>query len=253
MSRIWYFLCMQLFALCVSAALFASPTLHLLIAVDSKSNLSRGVKVDKKNITHAFKAISKAAKMRFCKKTIKPKYLSGYSVHKYLEKFDVGEDDTFCFYFSGHGFRSTTKKCPWPMLHFSASNSRLELAHVISHMKNKKPRLTIIISDACNIRKVPFQEVFLIGSTPSFQSINHQKRDNIKKLFLKTKGVIVSTAAKAGTSAWSSKYGGIFTNALLLSLQTECMKNSVSWKSVLSDAKRRCKALQKPKFSLRLH
>ena len=251
MSNITNFLCIQLFSLFLSTALYSS-TLHLFVAVDSNSNLSKGVIADKKNITTTFEAIAKLCEMQFKERSISAKDLSGAAVSRCLEKFDVKSNDVFCFYYSGHGFRSKIKKCPWPALHFSATNSLLELASVISKVKKMKPRFALILCDSCNDTPMYPRGSFLVGSAPA-NAVGARNSAKLKKLFLKTKGIIISTAAKSGSKAWSSPRGGIFTNAFLVSLLWECEKASPSWKSIFVESKQLCKILQRPEVFIDIH
>lgn len=241
-------------ALCIAFILSCNwlyaATLHVLAAYDTSSNLKYSIKNDREKMNRAFKAIAEDTALKLNLHEVKGSTLSKDGLISWLERTKVKKDDVLMFYYTGHGFRSQVRSDKWPSMHFTKKKERLSLSQVIHQIKKKHPRLAIVLCDACNNRQIQKSVYEVRTFSPHFSEL---QRQGLKKLFLHTKGLILSSACQPGERAWSSFRGSIFTHAFLASLQQEALETSPRWEQVFKRSKKLCKPVkQKPLVELHI-
>ena len=175
-------------------------------------------------------------------KSIDVKKLSSKTILKWIKKAPVTAKDIFIFHFSGHGFQSKTHS-KWPLIYFSKRDETFDLNIVIKAIEKKRPRLSIILCDACNSA---FKNAQLKVDFPDCNFNKRVKTDKVKQLFIKQSGSIVICAAKPNGNAWASENGGLMTLTFLSELRKEIKRQSPSWDHLLSTLRRKSRRIQEP-------
>lgn len=159
---------------------------------------------------------------------------------KVLDKvrtLNIASQDTVLFYFSGHGFHRTKEaNTRWPELFFSLTEQGLRLSEIESIIKNKKPRLTILIADSCNnYIEEEFAPLSAIRKSITYLKSPYELRQSaLKKLFLEANGVIYAVGAVEGEYSIGTDDGGFFTHTFFEVLNNAgVLGNEVDWDTIL--------------------
>lgn len=163
-----------------------------------------------------------------------------------LDKLDCSSQDIVFFYYSGHGSRSKEEKTDYPQMNLVVDpfhsnipekTANYPIYNVLTRIKAKKPRLTIVLGDLCNSvsdwatpKSLPFdKEATKVEEAPV---------KFYKDLFLKVEGSLIAVSSKPGQTSAAFADGGAFTLGLMQVLQimvTEGMEptwNNLFQKSV---------------------
>lgn len=185
--------------------------------------------------------------------TLKASFFSegknGIKLLKALNKLSPKKEDIVIFYYSGHGYRTSSHGTnPWPYLDFPSDHQGMSFQNVINHLSDLKPRLTILIADCCNWA-IPYgisPPPLLKGHKPQPVSTERLKK-NYQQLFCKKAGVIAIAGAQPSQASYCKAYGSFYTLSFLSGLHEVVQRSSdVNWKSVLSLTENNLKERLKP-------
>jgi hypothetical protein len=213
--------------------------IHLVFAADvDDPSIGTSTRHDMNDITNLFKKAAKEINVKFKAYKLYGDNFDRTSINSTLNNMSVGSNDVVIFYYSGHGYNNTRSFNKFPNMDLDGSDASLESIH--RKIKNKNPRLTITIGDLCNSiprlrnrasgqTEIPFKSGFLFDYT------------KLTKLFIKTRGDLISTSSRKGQ--WSYTMGndanGQFTNAFIHAFTQEASKVSNangSWTNLLNTA-----------------
>ena len=240
--------CIQFFSIFFALPL-SSATMHVLVAGDKQGTIKESVKKDIKNMRTATRIISHQLDIKRNFNAIKIKKLSSKTILNWIAKAPVRKNDVFMFYFSGHGSRSKFSS-KWPLICFSKKKQLLDLQVVIKAIKKKKPRLSVILCDACN--KGSNGAKFLVYHPYDTIDIKQAEIDGLHRLFMKKRGSIVMCAAKPNSGAWGGMNGGRMTRGFLLQLVEETKRLYPSWKHLSSGVKKITAPRQNPLIQIKV-
>lgn len=223
MSKIALFL-LLLIAPCYAHA----ATLHVFLGIDTRTeDVKELSKLDLAKMKKAIKAISDGTDMKLKYKVAKGSDLHSKSIAKWLKNISVDKDDCVLFYFSGHGVGDQSKHSRWPIMWLSKKKEFMPLEVIEQSLEMKKPRLLILLCDACNhydkIKKKGHRGI------PVAKSALPEAK-GLKKLFCEAKGKIIASGSYPGYPSWATDDGGVFTTGFLIALQHESMTSHPSWK-----------------------
>ncbi len=229
--------CLTILVILVSCLIsnIEAQTFHLILAGDDS---------DKKNITdiisdlhaveEAFTYLTSVNKMplsihRLPKDRYSP--LSRSIIEKEIDKMSVAHDDIIVFYYTGHGCRTRNTKTIWPnaLLH----NEIIPFSQITEKLFEKKAALYVVILDCCNTlygkgQNRENRRVFTLQ-----QYDKHRIIAGFQKLFTKSKGLIIASAA----SPYGYAYHGVFSGILLNNLFDVLQSKSPRWDTVLQKTK----------------
>lgn len=158
-------------------------------------------------------------------------------VLSHVENMDVQADDVVITYFSMHGYRTPSKQNQWPNVFFGQEGAGLDLDYVVQEIIQKNPRLYLAMADSCN-NVIPDGYIPTIAKMAlNFQLLLNEQK-NYKKLFVESRGIIISSGSEPGQYSWGNPYVGTFlTMSFLTTLKNSVGKPEVTWFDVIEGTK----------------
>ncbi len=203
-------------------------TMHLIVVANTAiSDIGSSCSIDKRNLTSELEGISEVTGMKFKKYIVEEQEFTKSKVQNLLNAFTPGPNDVVMFVYRGHGFRWSNQKEEYPQLDLRYSsftriseNTSINLEEVYNTVKSKGARLNLFFADCCN-SDVGISQV-TAASFMNMQSNNNYDTQKLRKLFLLSRGNLISTAASPGEVSWANNAnGGFYTVSLLQSLRDE--------------------------------
>lgn len=220
-----------------------SATLHfVLIANTLDARIGMGCSADEMNLKHEFALIAGALGVSFRQYIVDGDAFSKARVVSTLNSLLPGENDIVVFIYRGHGFRWKNQSGDWPRmdLRFSpydtiSERNSMNLSEIYSSLKSKGARLNIILGDCCNseINMSPVTNTNYL----TFQIDNNSDLSKLRRLFLGSKGIILSAAARKGEVSWNTSQGGLYSMSFLQALREEVSYLNAavsSWDNIVS-------------------
>lgn len=217
--------------------------LHLvLIANTLDPSIGMGCTTDETNLRNEFRQVADALNVSFQEYIVDGASFSKERVQATLNSVSPGSNDIVIFIYRGHGFRWKDQTSDWPRMDLRTSsyaaiteNSSMNLADVYNILKSKGARLNIILGDCCN-SEINASSV-TANNFLTFQVDNNSDINKLKKLFLGTNGIILSSAAQKGEVSWNTPQGGLYSISFLQAVreQISYLSNEVcSWDNILT-------------------
>jgi hypothetical protein len=181
--------------------------LHVLLVIDTNSNLGPAVAEDRKTIVSLI-TDTIPSDLRTLK-IMEGNEVSPQNILAYYKNLNVGADEGIFFYYTGHG--ASDKRRGHVLTLSSAKDPFLFRSDLLTAMRAKNAGLTVVLTDCCsnviNITAPARVTVARAGATDL-----HPLMSN---LFFEQRGVVDITAAELDTSAFCSPdRGSFFTLAL---------------------------------------
>jgi hypothetical protein len=199
----------------------------MIVANTEIGDIGKSCDVDKRNYVSEFEGVAEALGINFKPYIIDGKNFTKTKVNEALSKMTVGTNDVVFFVYTGHGFRWSDQTNQYPMLDMRYNvYQKIEEANAISlddiytKIKGKGGRLSIVFGDCCNsdvgINQRTSSTFLASRSNPNF------KQEKLEKLFIKSSGSLIATAASPGEVSWSNDVnGGFFTASFLSAFHEE--------------------------------
>jgi hypothetical protein len=237
------------FCLLIPRFAWADKVRVLIVAETDDFAAGQAIRIGRDRTVSTFEGI--AAKLRSTGVDAKVQVLDGGSFER--SKFDatfssilsvITENDTFIFYYIGHGRNVTGKD--FPLLLISGQKSEgILLDDIADRVDAIHPRLSILIAEACNgFSDDGGVSPGVVQNTPAILKDTNLDKV-IVQLFSLNKGSIVMASASAGQYAGASPiYGPFFTSRLLNILrdyvfQSAQNHNFAEWQPILEMAKKK--------------
>jgi hypothetical protein len=222
---------------------YKSSQLHfVLVANTLDPSIGTSCTVDETNLRNEFRQVSDALGTTFREYVVDGYSLSREKVLATLNALSPGSNDIVVFVYRGHGFRWKDQNDDWPRMDLRTStysaindNSSMNLSEVYHSLNSKGARLNIILGDCCNseINRSPVTG----NNYLTFQVDNNSDLSKLRKLFMNSKGTILSAAAQKGEVSWASPQGGLYSISFLQALREEISylsSGSSSWENVIA-------------------
>jgi hypothetical protein len=204
-------------------------TLHVIVAADTNdSSIGPSAKTDLDNMHKLVWDISQHAGLALIGGAIAGDDFTSSNVSAAINGLTVGPNDVVFFFYSGHGVNLRDSR--WPAMDFQDKKDKPNLTEVRDKLKQKGPRLLIVMADTCN---------HIIGGQGGSQfSRATEKPENYKELFVNYSGTIIASGSKPGEYSWGNKArGGLYVDAFLKSLSQELASSGrPSWEALMKRA-----------------
>jgi hypothetical protein len=231
-----YFYLVFLFLLAVTVTAntpqAVAQKIHLVIAADT--NASGGVgaitKIDQHNIKQLFESNVPGSQLSIT--TIPAEAMRNADILKTVDSLEISNEDTIVFYYSGHGAFDRQKQEQFLQL----SLGDLYRSELLKHLVQKSPRLSVLLTDCCNIQvdglsqeREPEVTVFPQEISPLFGS-----------LFIYCKGVVDITSSKLGEYSFCDNRrignrGSCFTYPLIDLLKVNKDNIEMDWGKLVEE------------------
>jgi hypothetical protein len=208
-------------------------TLHALILTDTNDkSIGASAQVDLQKMKELVESISEYTGLALNGHYLYGDKLNYDGVMTTLDKLSVGRDDVVIFYYAGHG-SNPGRGGRWPTM--TLKDRSLALKSVFDLIKNRNPRLFLVMADTCN--NLANNKFYF--SNPRSPDDSITSPENYQQLFLNPRGHIIASSSKPGQLSWSnSQAGGFFTYQWLMSLHIELAGDRPSWQSLMKRADR---------------
>jgi len=212
-----------------------AQTLHALILTDSvDETIGPSVKNDRINFKELMNEISVKTGMYLNLRILDGSDFKYLKIKGALDEIRPGSNDTVFIYFSSHGYRTREKKTKWPFIGIPDAEEEMDQFKLYQSQFAKKPRLLIIMSDACN----SYADV-AASTDESFipRSISSNESENYKALFLRSSGGILTTSSKPGQFSRALEKGGAYSIQFLSALKNSVKSSKIpKWNDVMKNA-----------------
>lgn len=233
------FLCLIFVSLICASFSFdiQAANFHVFMVGDTEDeSLSAAFQNDLDMMDKQVKEIAKQTGLKLKLTTFNGTSVTPENILSQLDLMQVGKDDVVFLYFTMHGYRTQSKKNPWPSLYFGVSGVGVDYQLLTQIIQEKHPRLLLAIADSCNSylpagAYIPTIMKNNFGSKDSLISVNY------KKLFLEGKGTIIISGSHPGQYSWSDGKVSIYTVKFLESLKEVVSgQEPADWSIVLDKA-----------------
>ncbi|MES2772580.1 MAG: caspase family protein [Bacteroidota bacterium] len=255
-------------------------TLHfIMVANTADQGIGVSCNKDRENLEKEIKAIAKTLNIAYKPYLIAANDFTKKKLLTKLEEVDAASDDIVIFSYSGHGSRWEAQEDPYPFMNLWVTepfnknpktqtelemikgiirDNSLGLSEVFQLVKNKNARLNIVLGDMCNTsigvpRPVSIKTLLTFGnSLRSSTQVLPRNPAKLKKLFISSRGDLISTAARPNEkAAGNNTGGGFFTYSFIEALRLAGSFNSIttpSWEKILTQTIDNALTLRKKEF-----
>jgi hypothetical protein len=227
----------SIFIVCLMTIMFAdnakAQKLHLLIAADN--NAANGVGslaiIDQQNIRRLFESNIPENQLNI--EILMNDGLKRENLLKSIDDMKISNEDTIVFYYSGHGaYDATNQK---QILQISTGD--MYRNDITDHIKQKSARLSVIITDCCNVKVEPMAKK---RQTSEKQFAKEIMSPLFGSLFIYCKGTVDITSSKVGEFSGCDNRkvdnrGSCFTYPFVDLLQTNRDNAQLDWKKIIDE------------------
>lgn len=245
--RFFLFYALFVLSLVVSASSLQAQTIHVLIAADTKVDragpaVAKSVQIDREKLERLFR--ENVPETQLSIHTLPENKIWAADILEAVDKTEIGPDDTFIFIYTGHGAYDNKKMQQFFQLSADQrgkpypGQNDLFRNDVLERMKRKQARLTVMITDCCNIRS----EAKVDPTRETVAFYRHAKPTRIspafESLFIFRKGLADITSSKIGeasgidTNNWK---GSCFTYPLVDLLTVNRDDELYDWKTLMDE------------------
>lgn len=164
-----------------------------------------------------------------------------------IDQMDVDEDDVILTFYGGHGSHAENDPDPYPQYlmnsGFENQGNWVPMATLRKWVEAKGARLSIIISNCCNVVQKATTKKPLWAMGGDYTSLDNLNADNYKRLFA-AKGLVMATSSKVPEPSWCGiPYGGLYTCDFIQAMKLVGTGSvAPDWNSVLDKAYSLCAA-----------
>ena len=222
-----------------------AETIHVIIAADTDPErataaIAKATQHDKEEFERIFRA--NVPESQLAVHAIPLEKTWSADILRIVDELVVAPEDTVVFFYTGHGAYDTAKK----QLFFqiaakpaTTEKSDLYRNDVLDRILAKNPRLTVMISDCCN---VPASANVVYGARSAAAApatIRPQKTISplFESLFINIKGVVDITSSKLGEASGinAQKGGSCFAIPMIDLLSTHKDNYDLDWKTFVDE------------------
>lgn len=164
-----------------------------------------------------------------------------------IDQMDIDDDDVILTFYGGHGSHAENDPDPWPQYlmnsGFENQGNWVPMATLQKWVEAKGARLSIIISNCCNVVQKATTKKPLWAMGGDYTSLDNLNAANYKKLFA-AKGLVMATSSKVPEPSWCGiPDGGLYTCDFIQAMKLVGTGSvAPDWNSVLEKAYNLCAA-----------
>ena len=164
-----------------------------------------------------------------------------------IDEMDVEADDVILTFYGGHGSHAENDPDPWPQYlmnsGFENQGNWVPMASLQKWIEAKNARLSVIISNCCNVVQSATTKKPLWAMGGDYTSLDGLNSQNFKKLFA-AKGTVMATSSKVPEPSWCGiPDGGLYTCDFIQAMKlVGTGAVAPDWNSVLNKAYELCAA-----------
>lgn len=164
-----------------------------------------------------------------------------------IDEMDVEADDVILTFYGGHGSHAENDPDPWPQYlmnsGFENQGNWVPMASLQKWIEAKNARLSVIISNCCNVVQSATTKKPLWAMGGNYTSLDGLNNQNFKKLFA-AKGTVMATSSKVPEPSWCGiPDGGLYTCDFIQAMKlVGTGAVAPDWNSVLNKAYELCAA-----------
>ena len=214
----------------------ADEKIHVIIAVDDKAGFGANLVADYNNMERLFKEnvpVSRLNLVLMDKDNITPD-----TILQAVKRMKPAAEDTLVFYYSGHAandapFNESGNGGQFFQLK-DKNGKTVELSRrtLLAALKEKKNRLTVLLTDCCNIEQKSsiVRRNYETSKTPE---VPNKMSPVFEALFITPKGTVDITSSKRGEASFvdssSKKRGSCFTWPLVELFEKHKNNAAITW------------------------
>ena len=226
------FVLLSQFSLCA-----AEPVIHVIIASDGRAGFGANLIADHNNIERLFRG--GVPKDRLHLVAMQMADITPDKILQTVKDIQPTEDDTLVFYYSGHAAHDAGNGGQFFQIKDDNGKAvELQRRTLLAALHEKKARLTVLLTDCCNIELEPTGESKEIASPVS----SPEKMSPVfAELLIKPKGTVDITSSKRGEASFvdstSKKRGSCFTYPLVALFEKHRNNKSIVWTDFVAELK----------------
>ncbi|MDR0327120.1 MAG: caspase family protein, partial [Planctomycetaceae bacterium] len=215
----------------------AEPAIHVVIAADGRAGFGANMVADYKNMERLFK--ENVPKSRLHLIAMEPDEITPDKILQTIRQIEIADEDTLVFYYSGHAAHNAGSGGQFFQLkEGNGSAAELQRRTLLATLKEKKLRLTVLLTDCCNIE----QKASDVSKEVSPAAVPPEKMSPIfESLFIKPTGTVDITSSKRGEASFvdstEKKRGSCFTYPLVALLEKHRTNESMTWTDFVAELK----------------
>ncbi|MDO4551745.1 MAG: PDZ domain-containing protein [Planctomycetia bacterium] len=192
-----------------------AQTIHVITVGDFRGfqgGALQGIRKDISNITAFFQRSVPTSQLNI--QDVEGDMATPNAILRTIENIQPSENDTIVFYYTGHAANdSTTCGQFFQLRDEKGEPTSLSRSEVRNKLLEKNCRLTVLLTDCCNV----FDENGKMGfKLAPVRSAVNKISPFTEALFVKSKGLVDVTSSKIGQYSYALKDGSIFTVAWVM-------------------------------------
>ena len=223
------------FTLSLSFSVHASePTIHVIIASDARAGFGENLIADYNNIERLFK--ENVPKDRLHLIALEMGEITPDKIIQTVNWIELTAGDTLVFYYSGHAAHDAGNGGQYFQLKDEQGKAvELHRRTLLTTLKGKKARLTVLLTDCCNIEKKAET------TEKSMQNIVLPEKFSpiFEALFVKPEGTVDITSSKLGEASFvdatEKKRGSCFTWPLVDLFEKHRDNVTITWQEFTTE------------------
>jgi hypothetical protein len=233
MKRLFLLLAFVLF---FPISLFAAePVIHVIVASDGRAGFGANLIADYNNIERLFKRNVPKDRLKLI--AMKMDEITPDKILETVEQVTLNKEDTLVFYYSGHAANNAGNGGQYFQLKDEEGKSvELQRRTLLAKLHEKKARMTVLLTDCCNIEEKTIDTV-----EKSMQTIVSPETLSpmMDALFIKPEGTVNITSSKRGEASFvdatENKRGSCFTWPLVALFEKHRNNTAITWQEFATE------------------
>ena len=219
----------------------AEPVIHVVIAVDDRAGFGPNLVTDCKNMERMFRENVPASRLKLVKMDMKR--ITPDNILDTVNRVKLADGDTLVFYYSGHGaFDANNGGQYFLFKDKNGKEEELRRRTLLAALKDKNARLTVLLTDCCNIDQQSSgnsKETEETDMEPLAAKLPNKISPVFDALFVKPTGVADIISSKHGEASFvdttGKKRGSCFTWPFVALLEKHRDNGSMTWSAFVND------------------